>query len=148
MLPPANDSLTQDLLALVSEVMEQADGEVAGKLYRDGLLNVLNEPEFSENETARRALRVLEERPLLEDLLSQTIKNSEVGGIQVIIGGDGGLEELSDCSIILSRYGVPDSATGMLGVLGPIRMRYGRSISTVRYISRLLSAHVQESQFE
>jgi heat-inducible transcriptional repressor len=41
--------------------------------------------------------------------------------------------------MVLARYGVPGLATGTLGVLGPIRMAYGQTISTVRYVAGLLS---------
>jgi heat-inducible transcriptional repressor len=46
--------------------------------------------------------------------------------------------------MILTRYGVSDMATGALGVLGPIRMRYGRAISVVRFVSGVLNEMVQE----
>jgi len=108
-------------------------------VYRDGLAHVLTEPEFAEVDSARKALRILEERSLLEDLLARTIMNDAVGGVQVLIGGEGTWEELRDCSMVLARYGVPGLATGTLGVLGPIRMAYGQTISTVRYVAGLLS---------
>src|SRR3990170_1695640 len=110
-----------------------------GEVYRDGLTNVLAEPEFAEMDVARRALRVFEERSLLEDLLTRTILTSSVGGVQVLIGGEGTWEELRQCSMVLARYGAPGLATGALGVLGPIRMAYGRTISTVRYVAGLMS---------
>src|SRR4030067_931237 len=51
----------------------------------------------------------------------------------------GGGEELRDYSMVLARYGAAGYATGALGVLGPTRMAYGRSISAVRYVAGLLS---------
>ncbi|NJN43277.1 MAG: heat-inducible transcription repressor HrcA [Anaerolineae bacterium] len=125
-LAPLPDALGQDILQLVSTTMRQ-ENLLTGEVYRDGIINVLEEPEFAEASSARRALRVLEERPFLEDLLSQTIMNSDVGSVQVLIGGEGTWEELSDCSVVLTRYGVPDLAIGTLGVLGPVRMRYGQN---------------------
>jgi heat-inducible transcriptional repressor len=133
------DSLGKDVLKLLQVDMERSNRALTGEVYRDGLTNVLAEPEFAEAESARKALRILEERPLLEDLLSRTIQNTGVGGVQVLIGGEGTWEELRDCSMILARYGHPHLATGTLGVLGPIRMPYGHTISTVRYVARLLS---------
>jgi heat-inducible transcriptional repressor len=50
--------------------------------------------------------------------------------------------------MVLGRYGVPGLATGTLGVLGPIRMAYGRTISTVRFVSDLLSDLVTEMNLE
>jgi len=65
--------------------------------------------------------------------------------VQVLIGGEGNFEDLRQCSIVLARYGMPGLATGTLGVLGPMRMPYGRTISTVRFISNLLSNMVTET---
>jgi heat-inducible transcriptional repressor len=129
---------------LIAE-MNQTDALASGDVYLDGLTNVLAEPEFSGSEDARRALRLLEERSMLQDLLARTILNSGVGGIQVLIGGEGTWDELRQCSIILARYGAPGLATGTLGVLGPMRMSYGRTISTVRFLSNLLSDMVTET---
>jgi heat-inducible transcriptional repressor len=90
-------------------------------------------------------LRILEERPLLEDLLNRTVLASDMGGgVQVLIGGEGTWEELSQCSVVLARYGSPGLATGTLGVLGPMRMPYGRTISTVRFVAGLLSDLVDD----
>ena len=94
--------------------------------------------------SARQALRVLEERSLLEEVLANVL-TPNVGGVQVVIGGEGGWEELKDCSMVLTRYGAPGFATGALGVLGPTRMAYGRTISAVRYVAGLLSDLVIES---
>lgn len=141
------DLLDQDIFKLVVTAMRQ-ENLLTGEVYRDGLINVLEEPEFAEAGSARRALRVLEERPFLEDLLAQTVVNSDIGAVQVLIGGEGNWEELSDCTVVLARYGVPDLAMGAVGVLGPVRMRYGPTISAVRFIAGLLSELVAESHAE
>lgn len=141
------DALDQDILKLLTSAMRQ-ENLLTGEVYRDGLINVLEEPEFAEASSARRALRVLEERPFLEDLLAQTIVNSDIGSVQVLIGGEGNWEELSDCSVVLARYGVPNLATGAVGVLGPVRMRYGQTISAVRFVAGLLTELVAESHAE
>jgi heat-inducible transcriptional repressor len=135
------DPLDADVLTLVQDEM-RAMGALSGEVYRDGLINVLAEPEFAEANNARKALRVLEERSVLEDLLNQTVMTSEVGVVQVLIGGEDTWEELADCSVVLARYGAPELATGMLGVLGPVRMRYGNTISAVRFVAGLLSQFV------
>jgi heat-inducible transcriptional repressor len=133
------DALEQDILKLVMEDMAHARGVLDGEVYRDGLSHVLAEPEFADMDVARRALRVLEERSLLEDLLTRTVLTTGFGGVQVLIGGEGTWEELSDCSMVLARYGSPGLVTGTVAVLGPIRMAYGRTISTVRFVAGLLS---------
>jgi heat-inducible transcriptional repressor len=137
-------ALEQDIHKLVLDEMRRSSEVLTGELYRDGFTHVLAEPEFGEMDLARRALRILEERPLLEDLLMRTVLSSEMGGVQVLIGGEGTWEELRECSIVLARYGAPGLATGTLGVLGPMRMPYGRTISTVRFVAGLLSDLVED----
>jgi len=133
------EALEQDITKLIIEDIRQSSQILGGEVYRDGLTHVLAEPGFADAGGARRALRILEERPLLEDLITRTLLSTELGGVQVLIGGEGTYEELRECSVVLARYGHPGLASGTLGVLGPIRMPYGRTISTVRFVANLLS---------
>ena len=107
------EALEMDIIKLVTDELHRSREILAGEVYRDGLTHVLAEPEFGELGVARNALRILEERPLLEDLISRTVMNSdEMGGVQVLIGGEGTWEELRDCSVVLARYGAPGLSTG------------------------------------
>jgi heat-inducible transcriptional repressor len=139
------DALEQDILRLIADEMQLSDSVLAGDIYRDGMSNVLAEPEFAEPGVAHRALRFWEQRSHLEELLSQTVMAPSSGDIHVLIGGEGTWEDLSECSVVLSRYGVPGVATGALGVLGPTRMPYAHTISTVRFVAGLLSDLVGET---
>jgi heat-inducible transcriptional repressor len=133
------EALEQGILTLVAGEMRRAAEGASGEIYTDGLTNMLAEPEFAESDSARRALRLFEERTELQTLLARTTVNSAVGGLQVLIGGEGGWEELSQCSMVLARYGVPGLATGTLGVLGPMLMSYAKTSPTVRFVAGLLS---------
>ncbi|MFZ5923415.1 MAG: heat-inducible transcriptional repressor HrcA [Chloroflexota bacterium] len=139
------DALEQDILTLLQQDMRRIGEQSPGEIYTDGLTNVLAEPEFTDSDDARRALRLFEERSMLQDLLSNTVMKSSVGGVQVLIGGEGTWEELRQCSVVLARYGVPGLATGTLGVLGPMRMAYARTIPTVRFVAGLLSDLVSDT---
>lgn len=141
-------ALEKDIVQWLVQDMQQVGSIAAGEIYLDGITNVLTEPEFSESVEARRALRVLEERPLLQELLGRTVLSGSPGGVQVLIGGEGSREELRQCSLVLARYGAPGLATGTLGVLGPMRMAYGRSISTVRFMASLLSDLIADTLVE
>lgn len=144
-LPGRSDALETDISTLITQDMRRADALVGGDLYYDGLTNVLGEPEFNTSDEARRTLRLFEERSTLQDLLSRTMQNSGVGGVQVLIGGEGAWEELRQCSMVLARYGVAGQVTGTLGILGPMRMPYTRTIPTVRYVAALLSDLVNDT---
>lgn len=140
--------LEQEVLRVVADIMRKAEGFSADDVFRDGVANVLAEPEFAADEDARRkALRLLEERTYLEQFLTKAV-SPNVGGVQVVIGGDSDWQEMRDFSMVLARYGVPGYATGALGVFGPQRMSYGRAISTVRFVAGLMSNLIYEIHFE
>jgi len=142
------EPLEQEVVHMIISVIDSSDALPAGEVFLDGIANILAEPEFAGSEDARRAIHVLEERTILQDLLTRPLLTGNVGGVHVLIGGEGTYEELRQFSVVLARYGTPGLATGMLGVLGPMRMAYGRSISTVRFIAGLLSEMVSENLVE
>lgn len=143
-LPARSAPLDQDIFLLILQDLRNTSNR-ANEIYTDGLTNVLREPEFSESEEARKTLKIFEERSTLQDLLTKTTSNSDIGGLQVLIGGEGEWEELRQCSMVIARYGVPGMATGTLGVLGPMRMSYARTIPTVRFVAALLSDLVSDT---
>lgn len=144
-LSSRSDTLEQDMIMLLVQDMKRDPGSISGDIYTDGLANVLNEPEFAETDEARWAMRLFEERSKLQGLMARASFNSNVGGLRVLIGGEGGWDELRQCSIVVARYGVPGFATGTLGVLGPMRMSYARTIPTVRYVAGVLSNLLNDS---
>ena len=144
-LPTPSEKIDQDFLTMIEQDMNRATDSVSDNIYTDGLTNVLSEPEFADSDDARRTLRLFEEPSTLQDLLARTSVGSMVGGLQVLIGGEGRWEELRQYSMVLARYGVPGLATGMLAVLGPMRMSYAKTIPTVRFVAGLLSDLVNES---
>lgn len=147
-LPMPQNNLDQDVMNWVIKELDQIDALTAGEVYLDGLTNVLEEPEFTGSTDARRAIHLLEERSQVHELLQQALAADTVGGVQVLIGGEGTWDELRQCAIVLSRYGMPGLVTGMIGVVGPMRLPYGRTISTVRFLSGLLSDLVAEMIIE
>jgi heat-inducible transcriptional repressor len=162
--------LEDDIAGCVLDEIRQARASVSGEVFFDGLTNVMAEPEFSGSDDARRALRLLEERSLLQDVLARTVLSGAhtrgeaalrspmqlgrhgVGvpsnSIQVLIGGEGTWDELRNFSVLLTQYGTPGLATGTLGILGPMRLPYGRAISTMRFLSGLLSEMVADTLVE
>jgi len=144
-LAARSDALDRDILTLILQDMRRNMETVSGEIFTDGLTNVLSDPEFAETDDGRRALKIFGERSKLKTLMDRTTNNSDVGGLQVLIGGEGGWEELRQCSMVVARYGVPGTVTGTVGVLGPMRMSYARTIPTVRYVAALLSDYVNDT---
>lgn len=131
------DDLEGEVTHLVIDILQMADSRQIGQVYRDGLVNLLDDT------GTRQALRVLEERTLLNEVISNVLEPDSTG-VQVVIGGEGRWEELKDCTIILAHYGVMENLVGELAVLGPTRMPYSRNISAVRYVANLMSSFVYD----
>ncbi len=127
--------LEREMMELVADTLSDADAPPM-IAYRDGLTDVLRE--FTESDAAQQAVRLMEGQTLLPTITDGHF-GEEIGGVQVVIGGDGQLPETRSLSIVLARYGVNNQVTGVLGVLGPTRMRYGRAIASVRYVAGLVS---------
>ena len=115
-----------------------------GIAWRSGirdLENILSQPEFGGGE-AQGVLELLRGGAFLSAVLPQLGEGREV---QVFIGDENPTHALRRFGVILATYGVDGEVTGVVGVLGPTRMSYPRSISSVRYMARLMSDMVADS---
>jgi heat-inducible transcriptional repressor len=135
----------KEIFEIVMNTIKESEVIFSGEVYRDGLSNVLSEPEFSEPDKAKHTLEIFEDRVMLDDLLSRTVFDSDTPGVHVIIGGEDTWDQLEDTSLILASYGKKDHAMGAVGILGPLRMSYSRGVSTVRFVSDLISELISES---
>ncbi|MCD6301931.1 MAG: heat-inducible transcription repressor HrcA [Anaerolineae bacterium] len=133
--------IAASVLDRVLPVMRGAERRATHEIYRDGLLQVLGEPEFVDVEKREQILRLFEQQRLLDAILTRMLGAS---GIQIIIGSEGAYGGFEDLSMILSPYGLRGKASGVLGVLGPTRMAYGRGISAVRYVTALMDQLIQD----
>ena len=136
-LSPAEQQLTDCLV----RIMKTADKQEYEESYLDGLHFTLNQPEFRHAQRMLALMELVEGRSLLK-----TIAPEEIGsqGVQVIIGKENKAEAIQDCSVVISQYGLPEEAIGIISVVGPTRMPYARTISTVSYLSSVLSQLVAE----
>lgn len=80
-------------------------------------------------------LDALEEQVVLLRLLEQMAQDSL--GMAVSIGRENPHDSLSEASVVATSYGPGESAK--LGVLGPTRMDYPNTMSSVRAVARYLS---------
>jgi heat-inducible transcriptional repressor len=142
----------QHILHLVMHSMRQFEAEMNQQIHSDGLLEILSQPEFlptlMKQEDSNRAiarmremLELLRNSKSLGTLLLQALTQDDV---QVIIGEEHPHKEMQPYSVILSRYGVGGEVAGVLGVIGPTRMSYPRSISAVRYLAVVMSDLLRE----
>ena len=143
---PAGRETTDDSELLTAtgkrliKTMREFDGEAIDDLYSEGLLNVMEAPEFDRSEKVRRVFAALENRSYLGSLVEAVAR---AGSIQVFIGHENLPAEMQDVSLVLAPYGLIDQAVGVVGVLGPTRMPYPQAIASVEFVSGLMSELVE-----
>jgi heat-inducible transcriptional repressor len=125
-----------EVVAAVARALEEHDAARTHDVYTDGIQNILAQPEFAAGGRMRDMLRLLEDRTRLIDLLPPTLGDDEV---HVAIGSEHRLEPLHGCSLVFGRYGTGTAYLGYVGVVGPTRMDYARTIGAVRYVGSLMS---------
>ena len=133
---PIFSELERQVIEMVLRSMHQFEEQLNSGLHSDGLMEALNQPEFAQVGRVRQVLEIVQGGKALGTLIPQALASN---GVQVVIGGEHAWDEMREYSVVLSRYGVANSVAGVLGVIGPTRMAYPRTISTVRYISRVMS---------
>ena len=129
------------VIETIARAMRQFQEQISTTLYHDGLLEMLRQPEFGDVEHVRQALEILQEGRGISPLIPQALSSE---GVQVVIGGEHGHDDMREYSVVLARYGRQGEVAGVLGLFGPTRMPYPRSIGSVRYISRVMSELLAE----
>ena len=107
-------------------------------IYLQGTSNILNQPEFADVERMRMLFQMFEEKGRLVKILNECISNNPPEGVKISIGSELGVPNMRDFTLITSSYASNDHTTGFLGIIGPTRMEYERSISIVSYLGRLI----------
>lgn len=135
-LSPTEQQITDCLL----KTMQDEDEQEYDEPCLDGMHFILNQPEFTHREILK-LMELVEQRNLVRTILPPKQPSQRV---QVVIGKENEAEAIHDYSVVISQYGLPEEASGTIGVIGPTRMPYARAISTVGYLSSVLSELVAE----
>jgi heat-inducible transcriptional repressor len=126
--------LDESIVDSVLELMDQ-ESQALGEVFRDGVREVLSQPEFAKSDRMLDLVDALEQRTLVS---AMPLRQVDDDGISVVIGSENALETMRDCSIVLARYGHEGGPSGVVAVLGPTRMQYSRTIPRVRYLAAVL----------
>jgi heat-inducible transcriptional repressor len=125
----------------VAIVMRALDEQGLKNIWYDGVTQLLNQPEFGNVERLRDFLGLLERPEAFSDILSGTLGRE---GVTILIGEENPSEPLRSYTMVLTRYSVPGEAGGVIGLIGPTRMRYDRAISALKYVAGQIGGLWQE----
>ena len=141
----AESGVDAEITRALARILEDYETFRAREVYVDGFQNILAQPEFAETDRSRAMLSLFEDHTRLAEILPLDLGDGEV---HITIGREHRHESLRDCSLVVGRYGASGDVVGFVGVLGPTRMDYARSIGAVRYVGSLMSdlVHVLEGR--
>ncbi len=136
-LSPEEQQVSDTLL----KMMKAEDKPEYEESYLDGLHFMLEQPEFDKKLRAPAIMELVEQHRLGRTIMPDEL---DAEGVQVIIGQENREEVIRNCSVVLSRYGLPDEAVGTIGVVGPTRMHYESAIAAISYLSVVMTKLMAE----
>jgi heat-inducible transcriptional repressor len=95
---------------------------------------------FEAVETVRSVLSILEQQLVVVSLLRDVLDR----GLSVAIGTEHGYEPLSSCAVVVAPVTVDGQDLGAVGLLGPTRMDYPRTLAAVHVVGERLGERLAE----
>jgi heat-inducible transcriptional repressor len=103
-------------------------------LYIDGLKNLYDNFK-DEEDRLENILHLFDEKKFLRNFFTDCVG---MDGVYTIIGEDGD-EKLSGVTIITTNYRMGEKRIGSMGIIGPQRMNYNRTLPLLEFTSKLVS---------
>ena len=124
--------------AEIADLAFQVSGQRQKKDFvLTGEMNLLDFDELASMERMRILFSAFRQKEDLVHLLDRCLESS---GVKIFIGEESGYEPLEQCSLVTASYAIDDHNVGVLGVIGPTRMKYERVIPLVDLTAKLLGA--------
>ena len=105
---------------------------IGDELYLSGMSNLFSHPEFSDGVHVQAVARLIDN---LDPWLREVAPNEP---LNVYIGSENPIGKSSGASLIISRFRSPYSNRSYIGVLGPTRQDYAKTMRLVRYTGAML----------
>ena len=103
-------------------------------------LQLALQPEFMRVEQLNNIIAAIQDKERFIRSLRQQFSERRV---QTIIGTENEDPNLHECSLVLSRYAVPEHGEGTIGVLGPTRLLYDRTLPWVKVIGEAVAGALE-----
>lgn len=117
------------------------EAEPEADVYVAGAAHIADQPEFADIATMKTLFAAFEEKSKLVNILNNCLTGED---FKIFIGSELPGRDIQGLSVIAAPYRNGDRILGVLGVLGPTRMDYGRALALVETTARLLSRAITE----
>jgi len=120
------DKLFMDVKQMAGAIFNKS--EFGQDIIMSGTTNVLDLPEFSDVTRLKGLLETFEEKKFIFDILD---KCQNEKGVNIFVGEEIGRAEISELGLVTKTYSRGGNIIGMLGIIGPKRMKYSDVVSVV-----------------
>lgn len=110
---------------------------IGDELYISGMSNLFSHPEFADGMNVQSVARLIDN---LEPWLREAAPNEP---LNVYIGAENPIGKSSGATLIISRFCSPYSNNSYIGVLGPTRQDYARTMRLVRHAGTVLEESLE-----
>ncbi|NOT63281.1 MAG: heat-inducible transcription repressor HrcA, partial [Acidobacteria bacterium] len=144
------DRYLQNALVLCQTELTE-NGQDTPAVFIEGTANIVTTRDFNDLNKIRELLKVFEEKHRLIKILNECIAQvaptvaDSLPTISLRIGAENSLPSLHDCTVITTYYGLDGQVMGSLGLVGPVRMEYARTIGVVNHVARVLGQALAEA---
>jgi heat-inducible transcriptional repressor len=107
-----------------------------GDIYYSGASNILDMPEFYDIDLTKTVLTMLDRHEMLTEIFNKAVGDEPV---HILLGDELGFDYMEYAGVVFSPFGSGKRNAGVVGIVGPTRMKYDRVIPTVRYFGDLLT---------
>ena len=127
----------QRVLEAIEMTMNNEENE---RVFINGALNIVNQPEFKDFEKLRKLLVALEEHELIKSMVSETGPRE----VKIKIGTENEVEEIKELSVVFTTYVVDGNEKGRIGLIGPVRMEYWKASASVEKVRDILQEVIHD----
>lgn len=117
------------------------EAETEADVYVAGAAHIADQPEFADIAKMKVLFSAFEEKSKLVKILNDCLTGED---FKIFIGSEIAVRDIQGLSVIAAPYRRRDRVLGVLGVLGPTRMDYGRALAVVETTAKLLSRALTE----
>ena len=107
---------------------------IGDQLYLRGISRLFAQPEFSDHTQVHSVAK------LLDDLEPWLREVSPGEPLNIFIGRENPIGKNSGVALIISKFRSPYSDKSYVGILGPTRQNYGRTMTLVKYAGEILES--------
>jgi heat-inducible transcriptional repressor len=138
---PSLSHTEAQFLAAIAPVFTELVEAATDSLYVEGTSRLLAHERSGELSELNVLMELLEQRVSMLSVLRRVLGERDV---LVRLGAENDQPALRSLALVAAGYGLPQRHLGVVSVIGPLRMDYGRAINAVRDVAMQLSSFVGE----